>query len=272
VSAPALRLLPEDRISLNERAALERALAGGAAAWDAVASSGGAVDIELLDEPPFVPAETPPFGEAARLEPGPEGIRLVHHSFRSVIDPPRRRAVLWRSVSEAYPLEITLRSLLCVLLPGVGGLPLHAAGLVHGRRGLVFFGPSGAGKSTLAASAPGGVLSDELVVVLPRPWRVAASGFWGEHERVGGEAREAPLAALCALEKAERFELIALPPAVAARRILETITVPTIPGLWQEALEVLGRLVAEIPAYVLRWSKESPPWDELATRLSGRET
>src|SRR5262249_44795999 len=94
-------------------------------------------------------------------------VRISHGAFVGEVDPIGARGRLHRSVPEAFPLEITLRMAMAARLPLLGGLPLHAAGIVIEGRALAFFGPSGAGKSTLAGLSPHPVLSDELVAVVP---------------------------------------------------------------------------------------------------------
>ena len=69
-----------------------------------------------------------------------------------------------------YPLSFPLDRVLLLNLLGLGrGLMMHASGIAHQGRGLLFTGPSGAGKSTLArlwSDHPGTtVLGDECLIV-----------------------------------------------------------------------------------------------------------
>jgi hypothetical protein len=153
-------------------------------------------------------------------------------------------------------------------LPVIGGLPLHAAGVVVEGRGVAFFGPSGAGKSTLAATAPFPVLSDELVALAPgAPFQLVRSGFWGEGGE-SGPAGPAPLRALVDLAKGPAFRLTRLRPAEAAGRVLASTPVPLAPPLWSRALAVVAALVGQVPVYRMEWTPAEPPWERLAGALS----
>jgi len=199
------------------------------------------------------------------------GGRLLssHRSFTAEIDPAAARARLFRRETRAYPLETVVRTAMMARLPLVGGLPLHAAGVVLDGRGVAFFGPSGAGKTTLAATCPHPVLSDELVAIAAgQPFDLVPSGFWGEG-RSAARVRAAPLAALVALDKGPRTALEQQGPRAAVRRLVDSVTVPLAPPLWSQALRVLAAVVGAVPVYRLEWTPEVPPWDVLAATVEG---
>ena len=179
-----------------------------------------------------------------------------------------------RREERAYPLEAVIRTAMMARLPLVGGLPLHAAGVVAHGRGLAFFGPSGAGKTTLAETSPHPVLSDELVAlgpgVAPGPPSLVRSGFWGEGpER--GRPGSAPLAALVALDRGPGFALTRLGPVEAVRGLTAAVPVPLAAPLWSRALAVAAATVTRVPVYRMAWTPAAPPWERLAEALAEGE-
>jgi hypothetical protein len=228
------------------------------------------VRIELADSPPWKSEDATLY---PRWEPAVQrwvGDRLLcsHRSFTAEIDPFAGRALLFRREERAYPLEAVIRTAMMARLPLLGGLPLHAAGVVALGRGVVFFGPSGAGKTTVASTSPHPVLSDELVAVNPaRPFDLVRSGFWGEG-RASGLGGPAPLALLVDLAKGPAFGLTRLRPAEAAGRVLASAPVPLAPPLWSRALAVAAELVRRVPVYRMEWSPAEPPWERLAEVLA----
>lgn len=212
----------------------------------------------------------PAVGEPAEIESCGLEVRLRHHDFSARLDLAADRGALRRHSDLSYPLEIILRTAMCCRLPLVGGVALHAAGLVVDGRGAVFFGPSGAGKTTIARAAPYPALSDELVAIHQDPWRLMATGYWGELGDRRVERGEAPLAGLFSLAKGVGLELICLEPADAFRRLLPVVVLPTVPDLWQRATTVLARLVRELPVRTMVWSLRDTPWAELAGVVNQR--
>ena len=191
-----------------------------------------------------------------------------HRSFTAEIDPFSGTARLHRREARAYPLEAVIRTAMMARLPLLGGLPLHAAGVVVEGRGVAFFGPSGAGKTTLASTSPFPVLSDELVVVVPgHPFDLVRSGFWGEGA-ASGHQRPVPLALLVDLAKGPVFRLARLRPAEAAGRVLASAPVPLAPPLWSRSLAAAAALVREVPVRRMEWAPAEPPWERLAGVLA----
>jgi len=227
------------------------------------------VHIELVPAAPWTsddPALYP------RLEPAvqrwvDERLRCSHRTFTAEIDPFSGRARLHRREERAYPLEAVVRTAMMARLPLIGGLPLHAAGVVAEGRGVAFFGASGAGKTTVASTSPFPVLSDELVAVVPgAPFALVRSGFWGEAKDTGRTA-PAPLALLVDLAKGPRLRLTRVRPAPAAGRLLASTPVPLGPPLWAHALAVAAALVRAVPVQRMEWNPAEPPWERLARIL-----
>jgi hypothetical protein len=193
-----------------------------------------------------------------------------HRSFTAEIDPAAPWARLHRREERAYPLEAVVRTAMMARLPLVGGLPLHATGVVLRGRAVAFYGPSGAGKTTLAETCPETVLSDELVAISPgAPPTLVRSGFWGEG-RGPGRAGGAPLAALVALDRGPAYELSRLRPMDAARSLLASVPVPLARPLWSRALSVAGETLSLVPVYRMKWTPTDPPWDRLVDVLAQR--
>ena len=226
-------------------------------------------EIELVDAPPWTsddPALFPQWEPAVQRWEG-ERLLASHKSFTAEIEPFASRARLQRREARAYPLETVIRTSMMARLPLVGGLPLHAAGVVLAGRGVAFFGASGAGKTTLSATSPVPVLSDELVAIGPgRPFSLVRSGFWGEGRPRAG-ASSAPLGLLVDLAKGPAFRVERLSPAIAAGRVLASVPVPHAPALWRRALGVVAELVTQVPVVRMEWSPLDPPWPALVRLL-----
>jgi hypothetical protein len=228
------------------------------------------VRVDLVDAAPWTnddPALYPVREPAVQRWVG-DRLLCSHRRFTAEIDPFAARVLLFRREERGYALEAVIRTTMMARLPLVGGLPLHAAGVVVQGQGVVFFGPSGAGKTTVASTSPYPVLSDELVAVNPScPFDLVRSGFWGEG-RESGRIEPAPLALLVDLAKGPVFRLVRLAPAQAAGRVLASTPVPLAPPLWSRALAVAAELVQRVPAYRMEWSPAEPPWERLADVLA----
>jgi hypothetical protein len=258
---PVSALSPEDRQLLLELQRSSPLRAPG---------SRRALKVELLREMPWPEQRPHEHADATAASVEPEGALLWvrHRRYIARVDLGDETVRLWRAEPHAGLLA-TLRVALCARLPGLGGLPLHAAGIVAAGQGLVFFGPSGAGKSTLAATSPTGALSDELVAVCGPPWRLVATGLWGALSGAT-QTPEAPLTALVELAKGPTFQLERLAHREGLRRLLGGMLVPPSPALWQVALEVVGRLLQAVPVYRMHWTPSQPPWPLLADALARR--
>ncbi len=229
-----------------------------------------ALRIELVTEPPWTSddASLYPWGTPAVQRWSDGRLLCSHRSFTAEIDPAAGWARVHRREEWPYPLEVVIRTAMMARLPLLGGLPIHAAGVVLGERAVGFFGASGAGKTTLADTCPETVLSDELVAIAPgNPLSLVRSGFWGEG-RGPGRPVGAPLAALVALDQGPSFRLSRLGHMDAVRSLVASVPVPLAPPLWSRALAVAADTVSRVPVYRMAWSPSEPPWDRLAEALA----
>ncbi len=262
-------VLPDAALTEAERAALARLSA------PAPSLTPRCFELTLVDSPPWdrrgeLPA--PDRGQPARVRAVAGRIRVDHERFMAELDPRRQLGWVFRPGGGTGAVEVSLRVALNARLPGEGGVPLHAAGVVIDGRGVVFFGPSGAGKTTLASMCPWRVLSDELVAVVGSPFQLRETGFWGELGDRDQASGLAGLAALVELAQGPGTRLERLAPTVALRRLLNVVPVPAQTDVWKTALAVLGRLVAGVPAFRLTWSPSQPPWSEIEAALGSLAT
>jgi hypothetical protein len=257
---------PDDALQPDERAGLERL-------GRSSRSSVSALDpfrLELVDALPWPGAGLDAFADGAPADVSAVGdrLRVTHRRFAAEIDPDALSGCLYRRPEHGGAVEIVLRVALAARLPSLGGLPLHAAGLVLDGRGVVFFGPSGAGKSTVSGLAPGPVLSDEFVAVTLGPPTLRSTGFWGEMDEASPPPGEVPLAALVELAKGPAFRLERLAPGLALRRLLGVLMVPPHPRLWSAAMGLAGEAAKAVPVYRMEWTPDEPPWDRLRAALA----
>jgi hypothetical protein len=125
------------------------------------------------------------------------------------------------------------------------GVLVHACGLVHEGRGLLFLGTSGSGKSTTARlwKERGGVtvLSDDRIVIRPEGdgYRIFGTPWHGE---AGWETpASARLEAAFVLEQAPRNQIVEMTPSTAVAQMM----VRAFPAMWdQEGLEFAVRFLA----------------------------
>jgi hypothetical protein len=261
-------VVPDDRLSVAER----RALLALSSAPPGLPERSPFV-IELLTDAPDSTGGVEG-DDVARADQAPaavsfvaDRVRIDHRRLWAAIDPFAGHGVLRRDTSVGWPLEVTLRVALAARLPLEGGLALHAAGIVRGEEGFAFFGPSGAGKSTLAATAPGPVLSDEMIAVIRSPtgpgYRLASTGFWGALGVSPAPNGPFPLRALVELGKSPTFHVERLDTRTALRRLIPCALVPPGPPLWSAALAVMGRLTRRVPVFRMAWSPSELPWEAL---------
>ena len=161
----------------------------------------------------------------------------------------------------SYPLD---ELLLAQRLPRLGGIELHACGIVDEQgRGHLFVGQSGAGKSTTARlwfqQRAGLVLSDDRIVVRLGPGGPRMFGTPWHGEAALSAAADAPLHAIYLLHKDSDPRLQSVSPGLAAARLL-ACSFP--PFHDREALGLTAGLAAELATQV--------PCAELHSRMDTR--
>ncbi len=225
---------------------------------------------------------TAPQTQPTTIEHGETWTRFAYAPFGGWLDLAGRQAgVAIASDQHLLPaLERLLVYLLTQALPqDVGGLLLHACGVVRQGQAHVFIGPSGAGKSTIArlASGYGQVLCDENIVL-----RLGAAGpealstpFWGQAtpDTTARLRLSAPLAALYTLQQTPDFSLAPLTPAQAVLALIDSTRIaveqPSRAAAWLAAAQ---SLLAQAPIYRLGFQPTTDLWPFLAGPHDAAET
>lgn len=225
------------------------------------------VRVDLLPTPLKPAVSAPEFGEPAAITTSGETVNITHRDFNAEIEPSARTVRLYRKTSNAFPLQLTLRTALGCVLPLESGFVLHSAGVIIDGAAYVFFGRSGAGKSTLASLSPFPLLSDEHVVIRKRECFTAqASGAWGTFE--GTAARgEYPLRALVQLDRGPQFRLDPVDRRAAVSSLIGVTHVQPLRELWQCALIVISELSRTVPVWRMQWTPSEAPWERLRAEV-----
>lgn len=141
-------------------------------------------------------------------------------------------------------------------LPAFGGMLLHSSAVVHEDKGYLFSAPSGTGKSThtqlwlkefdgsyiLNDDKPAIMLTDKGIYVYGTPF--SGKTDWNVNKGV-------PLQGICALERGAENIIERMSPEEATFRILNQTVRPYEEERMQQMLDVLDRVISEIPTYML---------------------
>jgi hypothetical protein len=147
------------------------------------------------------------------------------------------------------------------------GLHIHALGIVHEGRGLVFCGVSGAGKSTLAElwkKLPVKILSDDRISLREREGAMWAYGTpWHGDARVS-LPEKAPLKALYFIVHGPENRIVPLPTAEVTTRLL----VRSFPTFYlkrgmEYTLTFISDLTRNVPCYELQFTPDRRAVDEV---------
>jgi hypothetical protein len=171
--------------------------------------------------------------------------------------PRRGRRPAW---ALAYPLdELLFQHRLAAFEDGA---EVHAFGVVHAGRALLFCGQSGAGKTTLARlwrrfRPRDPILSDDRVVLRRQGARLWAWGTPWHGAGIFGTPCRVPLGAIFFLRQAGTNDVRSLPPTPAAARLFAR----TFPPPWDReavvrVLDLCARVVAQVPAFELRFRRD----------------
>ena len=164
--------------------------------------------------------------------------------------------------------------LIARLLADRQGCYLHSAGAILDGAGVLFVGHSEAGKSTttrlLMEAGAAGILQVEILCddrnIVRRGddgWRVF--GTWSHGDVPEVSANDAPLRALCFIEKANENTLTPLTDRKEIlRRLLACVIRPFVTAdWWEKTLDLMERMSGETPCYVMRFDKSGEIVDNL---------
>jgi len=165
---------------------------------------------------------------------------------------------------------------------------LHSGGMLIDGQGFLFVGHSDAGKSTTmelvrgALGARAAILCDDRNIV--RRWPqgfgggppgVYVHGTWSHGDVPDVSSAGAPLRAILFLEQAADNEVVPLTDRREVwKRLLATLIRPLVTAAWWEKeLDVLQRIVDEVPCYTMRFDRSGaivPELEKLATEEPAR--
>jgi radical SAM protein with 4Fe4S-binding SPASM domain len=147
--------------------------------------------------------------------------------------------------------------LLAPVLADRQGCYVHASGAILDGKGLLFVGHSDAGKSTMMKMlrGHGEILCDDRIIVRRWPEGFRIHGTWSHGELPDVSQAGAPLHAVFFLEKASDNEL--LPITDHGERLSQVLAHVVKPlataDWWEKTLDLAEKLIAEVPAYRLRF-------------------
>jgi hypothetical protein len=221
------------------------------------------IRVEVSDDARFIP-----------MEPGPWIIETTYErgrlNYRSHLDAGWMDIEGGECLVKIAPeadVENFLRVLYAHLCLKAGGMLLHAAGVVRGGAGYVFFGPSGSGKTTTARlSLDKTVLSDDLVILRIEGDKARVHGvpFRGDFPEAPRVNTSADLRGLFTLVKAaeHRIEDVARPEAVA--RLLGCMPFVMVDGAHtKRAIEICSQIIERVPVRALRFRRDPGFWREI---------
>jgi hypothetical protein len=172
------------------------------------------------------------------------------------------------STQTAADVEYFLRLIFALLIFEVGGVLLHAAGLVRGGQAFLFFGHSGSGKTTASRVSRNlaGVLNDDLVALMPQDgrWWAYPTPFYNPSQEPPTEAQAAPVRALLRLTQAAQVRVEPLPPPAALAEIIANIPViPLDSSRLPRLLDRIRHFVTALPPKRLHFLPDASFWEVL---------
>jgi len=186
-------------------------------------------------------------------------LRIDGPGYRAEIDLACRRGRLEGPLHRAG-FDALARALIALALRE-DGLLLHGALLIDGERAYSCVAPSGQGKTTLTRLLPEQARCDELHAVRrdgSGEWRALALPFWH------GAPGRGRLSAVYRLSHGRRHQVHELAPAEALRRLATEVIWPAHdPEGVETSLELLAKLVREVPCRELRFVPEPGVWSAI---------
>lgn len=193
------------------------------------------------------------------------------HTRATIYSPPRDAQLIRRSGWRSLSLFPTDQIWLAPLLADRHAALLHSAAVILNGQGLLFVGYSEAGKSTTVtmlkdarepkdSGEPFGsleILCDDRNIVRrwDDGWRV--HGTWSHGDVSDVSPASGPLRAVLFLRQDSQSEVVPLTDRKETwRRLLATLIKPMATAeWWQKELEVLERLVKEVPCYMMHFDR-----------------
>ncbi|MCJ7588776.1 MAG: radical SAM protein [Candidatus Aminicenantes bacterium] len=180
------------------------------------------------------------------------------------------RVFRWGSLSSLSLLP-TDQILLARILADRQGCLLHACGVSHEGKGLLFVGHSEAGKSSVGKmyAGQGVLLCDDRIALRRWPDGYSIYGTWHPGELREVSHLSAPLAGLFFLEKSDEIRIARLrDKAEVVRRLAACLIKPLATAdWWEKVLTLLERIAEEVPCYDLRFDRSGRLVDRLKEEL-----
>jgi len=190
------------------------------------------------------------------------------HTHATIYSPPRDAEVVrtggWASLS-LFPTD---QIWLAPLLADRNAVLMHSAAAILNGQGLLFVGHSDAGKSTTvtmltnAGQAQGAPLEVEILCDdrnIARRWEEGwrVHGTWSHGDVEDVSSASAPLRAILFLQQDSRNAITPLTGRKEIwKRLLATLIKPMVTAeWWRKELDVLERLVNEVPCYTMEFDK-----------------
>lgn len=163
-----------------------------------------------------------------------------------------------KKFSPGYAESICAYRKLCLQIPKLGGLFLHASVIRVGDRGIAFLAPSGTGKTThtglwqdLLGDKLTVINGDKPIVRMTPDGPVAYGTPWAGKEGLY-EKDSVTLTDLCFLERSKENSCTPLPPEQALTRIVHQVILPGQAQTALQTLDLLDRLLRSCRLWLLR--------------------
>lgn len=141
------------------------------------------------------------------------------------------------------------------------GAFFHASGVVFEGRGILFVGHSEAGKSTMVGLLKDSahILCDDRIIVRKWPDGFRIHGTWSHGDVPTVSPDDAPLSAVCFLEKANENRIIPIDePAERRKRLLSCLVRPLETAQWWERmLDLVSDLACNVPCFRVRFDRSA---------------
>ena len=185
--------------------------------------------------------------------------------IKGSIDCENKSGYLYLNLDQPFEaIDYCLRVIYSIVAYRVGGILLHAAGIVKNGYTYLFIGHSGSGKTTVAqVSKPALVLNDDLVLLLKREnvWLVFGTPFWNPTQ-VEPNPGFAPLGGIYFLVKDKEVFLEVPGQGQALAEIISNIPViSTDPEFAAGLIQRGSELTKEIKSFRLHFLPDSSFWN-----------